>query len=69
MLYKHWVDLRILDKDVLALQERLFDDTEKQPIDLTKRTLYVSLLTTHLKKVEGFIEVGGRMFQVNTDLI
>jgi hypothetical protein len=36
---KHWVDLRILDKDVLALQERLFDDTEKQPIDLTKRTL------------------------------
>ena len=36
---RHWVDLRILDKDVLALQERLFDDTEKQPIDLTKRTL------------------------------
>ena len=33
------MDLRILDKDVLALQERLFDDTEKQPIDLTKRTL------------------------------
>ena len=32
---KHWVDLRILDKDVLALQERLFDYTEKQPIDLT----------------------------------
>ena len=24
---RHWVDLRILDKDVLALQERLFDDT------------------------------------------
>ena len=36
---RHWLDLRILDKDVLALQERLFDDTEKQPIDLTKRTL------------------------------
>jgi hypothetical protein len=36
---RHWVDLRIQDKDVLALQERLFDDTEKQPIDLTKRTL------------------------------
>jgi len=36
---RHWVDLRILDKDVLALQERLFDDSEKQPIDLTKRTL------------------------------
>ena len=36
---RHWVDLRILDKDVLALQERLFEDTEKQPIDLTKRTL------------------------------
>ena len=36
---RHWVDLRILDKDVLALQERLFDDVEKQPIDLTKMTL------------------------------
>ena len=36
---RHWVDLRILDKDVLTLQERLFDDREKQPIDLTKRTL------------------------------
>jgi hypothetical protein len=36
---RHWVDLRIFDKDILALQERLFDDTEKQPIDLTKRTL------------------------------
>ena len=36
---RHWVDLRILNKDVLALQERLFDDTEKQPVDLTKRTL------------------------------
>ena len=36
---RHWADLCILDKDVLALQERLFEDTEKQPIDLTKRTL------------------------------
>ena len=36
---RHWADLCILDKDVLALQERLFDDKEKQPIDLTKRTL------------------------------
>jgi len=36
---RHWVDLRILDKDVIALQERLFNDAEKQPIDLTKRTL------------------------------
>ena len=36
---RHWADLCILDKDVLALQERLFDDLEKQPIDLTKRTL------------------------------
>ena len=26
---RHWVDLRILDKDVLTLQKRLFDDTEK----------------------------------------
>ena len=36
---RHWVDLRILDKDVLALQERLFDDTEKQPVDLTKKMI------------------------------
>ena len=36
---RHWVDLRIVDKDVLSLQETVFDDTEKQPIDLTKRTL------------------------------
>ena len=30
---------------------------------------YVSSLMLHLKKVEGFTEDGGRMFQVNTDPI
>ena len=53
---KHWVDLRILDKDVLALQERLFDDTEKQPIDLTKRTL-VRIFTNNS------FEEGGRFYR------
>ena len=53
---RHWVDLRILDKDVLALQERLFDDTEKQPIDLTKRTL-VRIFSNNS------FEEGGRFFR------
>tara|TARA_A100001035_G_scaffold55571_1_gene41026 strand:+ start:721 stop:2100 length:1380 start_codon:yes stop_codon:yes gene_type:complete len=53
---RHWVDLRILDKDVLALQERLFDDTEKQPIDLTKRTL-VRIFTNNS------FEEGGRFYR------
>ena len=53
---KHWVDLRILDKDVLALQERLFDNAEKQPIDLTKRTL-VRIFTNNS------FEEGGRFYR------
>ena len=53
---RHWLDLRILDKDVLALQERLFDDTEKQPIDLTKRTL-VRIFSN------GSFEEGGRFYR------
>ena len=54
---RYQVDLRILDKDVLALQERLFDDTEKQPIDLTKRTL-VRIFTNNS------FEEGGRFYRV-----
>ena len=53
---RHWVDLRILDDDVLALQERLLDDTEKQPIDLTKRTL-VRIFTNNS------FEEGGRFYR------
>ena len=53
---RHWVDLRILDKDVLSRQERLFDDTEKQPIDLTKRTL-VRIFTNNS------FEEGGRFYR------
>ena len=53
---RHWVDLRILDKDVLTLQERLFDDREKQPIDLTKRTL-VRILSNNS------FEEGGRFYR------
>ena len=53
---KHWVDLRILNEEFLTLQERLFDDTEKQPIDLTKRTL-VRIFTNNS------FEEGGRFYR------
>ena len=53
---RHWLDLRILDDDVLTLQERLLDDTEKQPIDLTKRTL-VRIFTNNS------FEEGGRFYR------
>jgi hypothetical protein len=36
---KHWFDLKIKDEDETELQERLLFDNEKEPIDLTKRTL------------------------------
>ena len=54
---RHWVDLRILDKDVLGLQERLLDDKEKQPIDLTKRMI-VSIFSNNS------FEEGGRFYRV-----
>ena len=37
--YKHWFDLKIKNEDKNELQERLLFDNEKEPIDLTKRTL------------------------------
>ena len=37
--YKHWFDLKIKNEDKKELQERLLFDNEKEPIDLTKRTL------------------------------
>ena len=36
---KHWFDLKIKNEDEKKLQERLLFDNEKEPIDLTKRTL------------------------------
>ena len=38
-LAKHWPDLRIKDEDYSALQERLFLDDAKQPVDFTQRIL------------------------------
>ena len=38
-LAKHWPDLRIKDKNYSALQERLFLDDAKQPVDFTQRIL------------------------------
>jgi hypothetical protein len=38
-LAKHWPDLRIKDEDYAALQERLFLDNAKQPVDFTQRIL------------------------------
>jgi len=36
---RHMLDLRIKDSEVEALQERLLSDSEKEPIDLTKKLL------------------------------
>jgi hypothetical protein len=36
---RHMIDLRIKDSEVEALQERLLSDSEKEPIDLTKKVL------------------------------
>lgn len=36
---KHWFDLKIKNEDNTKLQEKLLFDNQKEPIDLTKRTL------------------------------
>ena len=36
---RHMLDLRIKDSEVEALQERLLSDSDKEPIDLTKKVL------------------------------
>ena len=36
---RHMIDLRIKDSEVEVLQERLLSDSEKEPIDLTKKVL------------------------------
>ena len=36
---RHMIDLRIKDSEVEALQERLLSDSDKEPIDLTKKVL------------------------------
>jgi len=55
-LLKHWVDLRIKDKDIPVLSERIFQDENKEPIDLSRRTL-VRIFTN------GSFEEGGRFYR------
>ena len=71
-LIKHWADLRIKDSEVEKLAQRVLQDPDKEPIDLSRRILRSSLEyspTVHLIKVVDFIEVGGKMFQVNIENI
>jgi hypothetical protein len=55
-LIKHWVDLRIKDKKIPLLAERIFQDKDKEPIDLSRRTL-VRIFTN------GSFEEGGRFYR------
>ena len=55
-LKKHWVDLRIKDQQVPLLAERIFQDEDKEPIDLSRRTL-VRIFTN------GSFEEGGRFYR------
>ena len=55
-LKKHWVDLRIKDKQIPLLSERIFQDENKEPIDLSRRTL-VRIFTN------GSFEEGGRFYR------
>ena len=53
---KHWADLRIEDTEVAKLSERITQDPDKQPIDLSKRTL-TRIFTN------GSFEEGGRFYR------
>jgi hypothetical protein len=53
---KHWADLRIEDTGVAKLSERITQDPDKQPIDLSKRTL-TRIFTN------GSFEEGGRFYR------
>ena len=55
-LKKHWVDLRIKDEQIPLLSERIFQDENKEPIDLSRRTL-VRIFTN------GSFEEGGRFYR------
>ena len=54
-LSRHWADIRIKDEDFTSLQERLFVDNKKQPIDFTKWSL-VRIFSN------GSFEQGGRFY-------
>ena len=53
---KHWADLRIKDTEVQRLAERILQDQDKEPIDLTRRTL------TRIF-ANGSFDEGGRLYR------
>jgi hypothetical protein len=53
---KHWADVRIADTEVTKLAARIKQDEDKEPIDLSKRTL-----TRIFEK--GSFEKGGRFYR------
>ena len=53
---KHWADMRIVDTEVTKLAERIKQDEDKEPIDLSKRTL-TRIFTN------GSFEEGGRFYR------
>ena len=53
---KHWAHLRIEDTEVAKLSDRINQDPDKQPIDLSKRTL-TRIFTN------GSFEEGGRFYR------
>ena len=53
---KHWADLRIPDAAITKLSNRINRDPDKQPIDLSKRTL-TRIFTN------GSFEEGGRFYR------
>jgi len=55
-LLKHWVDLRVRDSQIPGLSELIFQDKDKEPIDLSRRSL-VRIFTN------GSFEEGGRFYR------
>ena len=53
---KHWPDLRILDKEVSTLSNRIENESDKEPIDLSSRTL-VRVFSN------GSFKQGGRFYR------
>ena len=53
---KHWADLRIKDREVTKLAERIKQDDNKEPVDLSRRTL-TRIFTN------GSFEEGGRFYR------
>ena len=53
---RHWADLRIKDSEVHRLTERILQDQDKEPIDLSRRTLARIF-------ANGSFEQGGRFYR------